>query len=268
MAKQPSNTEVKRYVVGADLHFPKVDYPTFNAMISFVADLDVPVHGFIFQGDQFDNEEISHHNKSKPYYKEKASFKKNQDGFESKILEPLEAILDAKHVDERVWIQGNHDDWEFQFIEEHPELDGMLDRRTGLRLDIRGWEFVPLAHAKKLGELNVIHGEVLSGIGNQAGLYPSRKAVELYGSNVLAAHTHAPQSFAKVSPVEQKKKQMGWISPILGATNPSYLRNRPTAWVNGFTIVEVYKKGLFNCYPIVVNQGVFAYGGKVYNGNN
>lgn len=254
-------------MVGADLHFPKVSYPTFNAMLSLLVDPEFDVHGFIFQGDQFDNEEISHHNKSKPYYKEKSSYKSNQDNFDIKIMGPLEKALDKKKVEERTWIQGNHDDWEFQFIEAHPELEGMIERREALKLDKRGWEFIPLAHSKRIGELNVIHGEVLTGIGNQAGLYPSRKAVELYGSNVLGAHCHAPQSFAKVSPVEQTKKHMGWIAPILGATNPTYLRNRPTAWVNGFTIVEVYDRGLFNLYPVVVNEGLFSYGGKLYNGN-
>jgi len=260
------NNKVKRYVSAADVHFPHVDYPTWNALMAFISDPAVALSGFIFQGDQFDNAEISHHNKSKPYYKEKASYKKNQTDFLLKILHPLEAALDTKGVKERVWIQGNHDDWEFQFIEEHPELEGMLDRRTALELDERGWEFIPLAHAKVIGDLNVIHGEILTGIGNQAGMYPARKAVELYGGNVLAAHTHAPQSYTKISPVEQKKKYMGWIAPIVGNVNPVYLKDRPTALLNGFTIIEVHPNGHFNLFPVIISEGEFAYGGKLYKG--
>lgn len=255
---------VERWVIGADLHWPKADWLTVNAMMELIRDPDVPIHGFGLAGDQFDNEEISHHNKGKPYYQEKSSYKTHQETFDKMFLSPLEKALDKKKVSERFWIQGNHDDWEFQFIERHPELEGMLERRQSLKLDKRGWEFIPLAHAKRVGELNVIHGEILTGVGNQAGMYPSRKAVELYAGNVLAGHTHAPQSFTKVSPVEHKKKHMGWISPILGATNPTYLKNRPTAWLNGFNIVEVYDKGWFNCYPVIVVDGMFAYGGKVY----
>ena len=82
-----------------------------------------------------------------------------------------------------------------------------------------GWEVIPLGHAKRLGQLNVIHGEILTGIGNQGGTFPSRKAVELYGGNILAGHTHSPQSNTKISSVEQKKKHSAglirsWAQPI------------------------------------------------------
>lgn len=251
---------VKRYIVAADLHFPKVDWPTWEAMIEFVK--DVKPQGFIFQGDQFDNEEISHHNANKPYYKERRSYLRNQKDFDARILRDLDVVLPKKC--EKTWIIGNHDDWEFQFVEHHPEFEGLVDRVTALGLADRGWEIIPLAHSKQIGELTVIHGEVLTGIGNQAGQYPSRKAVDIYAANVLAAHTHAPQSFTKISPVEQRKKHMGWIAPILGATNPAYLRNRPTAWLNGFTLVEVWDKGYFNLYQIIVTGGKFSYAGKIY----
>src|SRR6266436_7395168 len=165
--------KVKRYVVGADLHFPKMHRPTWDAMMKFIK--DIKPDGFIFQGDQFDNEEISHHNSNKPYYKERRSYVRNQEAFDAQILAALEEALPRKAT--RTWIIGNHDDWEFQFVETHPELEGLVDRVAALDLVRRGWEIVPLGHCKQLGELNVIHGEILTGVGNQAGMYPSRKAV-------------------------------------------------------------------------------------------
>jgi hypothetical protein len=249
-----------RYVVGADLHFPKYDKPTFNAMLQFIS--DTQPDGFIFQGDQFDNEEISHHTKGKPLYRERGAFKRNTERFKEDVLGPLEDALPKKA--EKVWIIGNHDDWEFELIEEQPELEWMIDRPSLLDLENKGWEIIPLGHVKEIGELNIIHGEVLTGVGNQAGAYPSRKAVDIYSGNVLAAHTHAPQSFTKISPVLHRKKWMAHIAPILGATNPTYLRNRPTAWLNGFTIIEFWDKGMFNLYPVIVTAGKCSYGGKIY----
>jgi hypothetical protein len=249
--------KLQTWVVAHDLHYPAYSEKTWNAMMEFIKKNDIK--GFIFGGDQFNNEEISHHTKGKPFYRERASFKRNTTGFTHEILEPLEASLGNA---ERVWIIGNHDDWEHELIEEQPELEGIIERHEAMAA--RGWKIVPLGHCYKLGELNVIHGEILTGIGNQAGAYPARKAIELYAGNVLAGHTHAAQSFAKISPVEVKKKYMAWIAPILGATNPNYLRNRPTAWLNGFTIVELREKGLFNLYPIIVLDGEFSFGGKLY----
>jgi hypothetical protein len=253
--------KVKTYVIAHDLHYPAYSKPTWNALMEFIK--DVKPAGFIFGGDQFDNNEISHFTKGKPIYRERASYQRNTTGFTREILEPLERSLgDA----ERTWIIGNHDRFEHDLIEEQPELEGIIERPELLKLTERGWTVVPLGHAHKLGELNVIHGEILTGIGNQAGAFPAKKAIEIYASNVLAGHTHAPQSFTKISPVDVKKKYMAWIAPILGATNPSYLRNRPTAWLNGFTIVELRDKGLFNLYPVIVIDGKFGYGGKEYKG--
>lgn len=255
-----SKQQVRRYVVGHDLHFPKVHQPTVECFFEVID--DIKPYGIILGGDQFDNEEISHHNSNKPYYKERRSYLRNRELFERNFLTPLEKLL-PKNC-EKTYVTGNHDAWQFQFIEEHPEFEGVVDHEAALKIEERGWEIVPLGHSKKVGEINVIHGEVLSGIGNQAGMYPSRKAVELYASNVLAGHTHAPQSFAKISPVEQKKKHMGYINAILGNVNPNYLRSRPTAWLNGFAIIESYDKGFFNCYTVIVNEGICAYGGVRY----
>lgn len=249
-----------RWVAGYDLHYPKYHKPTFNAMLALIS--DIKPSGFIFGGDQYDNAEISHHNARKPLYKPAGSYKRNTEGFEQDILSPLEATLPRNA--EKVWIVGNHDYWEYEFIESHPEFQGLVDRPTELNLVKRGWEIIPLGHAKRLGHLNVIHGEILTGIGNQAGMYPSRKAIELYGDNVLAGHTHAPQSFTKVSPVDQKKKHMAWIAPILGDINPDYLKNRPTAWLHGMVVIEFYNGGMFNLYPIISFGGKLAYGGKIY----
>lgn len=253
-------SSVKTWVVAHDLHYPEYSESTWDAMIEFIK--DIKPAGFIFGGDQFNNEEISHHTKGKPFYRERASYKRNTDGFERDILRSLDGAL-SKGV-AKVWIVGNHDRFEHDLIEEQPELEGIIERTDALKLEERGWKIVPLGHSFKLGELNVIHGEILTGIGNQAGAFPAKKAIEIYGGNVLAGHTHAPQSISKISPVEVKKKYMAWIAPILGATNPAYLSNRPTAWLTGFTVVELREKGLFNLFPVIVLDGKFSYGGKEY----
>jgi predicted phosphodiesterase len=247
------------WVAGYDLHWPKVHKPTFNAMLAFMQ--QNKVSGYIFGGDQFDNAEISHHNKGKHIFKERASYKRNTDTFKAQVLEPLDKLIGRG---KKVWITGNHERFEIDLIEHQPELEGMLDHIELLRLRERGWEIVELGHAYKLGKLAIIHGEVLTGLGSYMSQFPAKKAVELYAGNVLAGHTHAPQSYTRVSPVGDHDRWMAWISPVLGNTNPEYLRNRPTAWINGFTVIEVRSDGRFNLYPVYVHKGEFAYGGRIY----
>jgi len=91
-----------------------------------------------------------------------------------------------------------------------------------------------------------------------------QEAREDSGLRCRGGHAHAPQSYTGISPVSQSEKWMGWILPILGKLNPEYVRNSPTASVIGFTLAEFHPNGNFNCYPIVVSSGQFAWGGRVY----
>lgn len=243
-----------------DLHYPQYNIPTWHCALDFIQQ-NPHIRGFIFGGDQFDNAEISHHNRKKPLYKEESLYIRNENGFMRDILQPLYQLLPRQA--RKIYIIGNHDYWEREFIEEHPELSGLVDRVRSLNLQAAGWQIIPLGHAYKLGKLNVIHGEVLT--GTIPGIYPAKKAVEIYGANVLAGHTHSPQSFAKVSPVELRQKWMAWIAPCACNLNPAYIRSRPHAWICGLTIIEVHNTGNFNLYPIILSQnGTFTYGGKEY----
>ena len=252
--------KVKHAVAVYDLHYPQIHKPTMKAIFDYLSKNKADT--FIFGGDQFHFDCISHHTKHTPIFRTRRSYMNDIEGFDRNILTPLEAILPRGC--EKVWIIGNHEDWEQDLINEQPELEGAIGHVRLLRLVERGWTVVPLGHAYKLGKLNVIHGETLTGIGNQAGAFPSRKAIELYAGNVLAGHTHAPQSFTKVSPVEHTNKWQGHISPIAGNVNPSYLRNRPTAWLNGFNRIDIMENGQFNYYPLIVINGRFAFGGEIY----
>ena len=127
--------KVKTYVVAHDLHFPAYSKKTWDAMMEFIK--DVKPQGFIFGGDQFDNNEISHHTKGKPIYRERASYQRNTLNFVSQILTPLEQSLGKSA--ERVWIIGNHDRFEHDLIEEQPELEGIIERKDSLGLEKRGW---------------------------------------------------------------------------------------------------------------------------------
>lgn len=248
------------YVALYDIHYPVTHWPTFNAVLDFLR--QNKVDGIVLGGDQRDNQEISPHTKGKPRLREAAGrYMANLRGFDKNILKPIEALL-PKNA-ERIYILGNHCHWEEQFIDEHPEWDGV---QTHVELNVagRGWKVIECGKHFRKGKLTFIHGEQLAGIGNQVPGAPAKKAVEAYNSNVLFGHFHAPQSFSKIMPFDQSQKLMAWCSPIVGATNPLYLRNKPTSWVNGFCIVEFQDNGTFNVYPIVVTNGTFSYGGKTY----
>jgi hypothetical protein len=111
-------------VFTTDIHYPEYDKPTKRASFGFLG--RVEIGGFIFGGDQHNNDCISYHTKNEPLYRMRRAFKDETDGFEQDFLTPLEKAL-AKST-RKVWINGNHERFAADVVEEMPELDGQLDR--------------------------------------------------------------------------------------------------------------------------------------------
>lgn len=252
-------TKIRRCVALYDIHYPLVHRPTLNAILDFLS--KNPVDLLVFGGDQFDNQNLSHHTKGKPLLRNRAGFLKEVRGFDKEILKPIEGCL-PKHC-KRIYICGNHDHWTDQFIEENPEFDGIQQHKL-LNVENRGWDVVSCGGDFTYGKLTFIHGEQLGGFGNQTPQFHAKKAVEGYCRSVLYGHMHSPQLFTKNLPFRDRDKWQAMCCPIVGETNPQYLRQRPTAWLNGFAIVEFQEDGSFNCYLVNVVDGRFSYGGKQY----
>lgn len=253
------------YIAVYDLHWPYVDWPTWNIVTQVAAEYRDVLGGFIFGGDQLNLDYISHHNKGKRLNQENGRIKRDVLEFDRRILSPLESKCLPKGI-EKIWLTGNHEHWVTQYIEENPEVEGCIEPETLLRLNERGWRVLACGERYKVGKLSFIHGETLTGKGNQACTYHAKKAVEMYCGSVVYGHTHAPQMYTKVLPYDEKEKWAGWCSPIAGRTNASYLRNAPTAWLNGFMLVEIHPNGCFNVWPVIVSKGQAAFAGRLYRG--
>jgi len=247
-------------VVVADLHYPFIDKPTIAAILDFLKH-NKPAY-FVFLGDQLDLECVSHHTKGKPLYRPVGGLQSDLDGFKKTILTPIERLLPS--TCKKVWLEGNHERFLEDLIEEQPELQGMVDHIRYLGLKENGWQVVPLNGAFRLGKLTLIHGNSIQGGMGYIGNQPAKKAVEIYGTSVLMGHTHSAQSYTRVSPVDQTQKHAGYVSPVAGNQNPRFLRKKPNANTTGFSVVELRPDGTFNCYLVLVSDGQCSYGGTTY----
>ncbi|MGB8322954.1 MAG: hypothetical protein WCE52_08340, partial [Candidatus Acidiferrum sp.] len=99
------------------------------------------------------------HTKGKPLFRPVGGLKSDLEGFKKTILDSLYAVLPK--TCKKVWLEGNHERFITDLIEEQPELEGIVDHISYLKLKESNWQIVPLNGAFKLGKLTLIHGNSL-----------------------------------------------------------------------------------------------------------
>ncbi len=160
-----------------------------------------------------------------------------------------------KYCDKIVWLEGNHENWVMQYLEDHPELTGTIEFQNMLDLSSRGIEWVPQHELHWLGKLAVTHGLYL---GNNH----AKKHLDSYGCNVMYGHTH--RSDMHTMNMVQQNTMKAWGLPCLCNKKPHFMKNKPCKWDQGFGDVYVADNGEFNAYIVDVINNRFYLNGRSY----
>jgi hypothetical protein len=239
---EPSN-KVRMGVAYFDMHHRKHDRRLWRNFLRFVQDSDPDI--FVFGGDNMDMEVMSHWVGNKRQVVEGKRLKKDYAAFNAEVLDPLDEIL--RDDVERVFHLGNHEDWVRQYIQEHPEMEGMIEIEEHLHLD--GWQILQYGEVSKFGHLHCTHGTYVN-------LHNAYKTAQVYGRSIMYGHGHTLQTHTLVTPLDSMPYAATQI-PCACELNPSYRLNQPNAWTTGFAVFYVQPDGRFNLYPVVVIDGKF-----------
>jgi len=228
--------EIQKTVLLPDIHHPYYDERVMDSVGEFM--VDYQPHEIVYMGDQLSLDCISGWNKNKPLLKEGQRLIKDYENFDRDILQVHERITGSET--RRTFMIGNHEERVNWYIEQHPELEEIIDIDRNLKLTERGYRIVPFK-------------------------YHATKTLEAFEGNVVYAHVHNPQMYAKVSPVDRKGYHTATSLPCLCNIQPDYKKNSPNFWINGFAIVEsLPATGYFNLYTIIIINGSFMFNGKYY----
>lgn len=253
----PKNSPPRTWVVMADLHVPEHDRPSVAAVFDFVSKNRKTIAGLVLLGDSLDNESISHHTAHLPGLRKVGGFQADVDLFSREILDRVDEMLPKA---EKVFVCGNHERFLTDFLEAAPEFKGTLSWSKLLRLDERGWSFIPQGETFSIGPLVCLHGDQVG-----SGQNIAKKIVDSYCASTLSGHVHTFTAATKCSEIKRKDRWVATVLPCLTTLSPRYARSRPNAHLRGFGIVENYDGGrLFNVYVPVINEGKFCFGGRLY----
>ena len=160
-----------------------------------------------------------------------------------------------------VFQPGNHDYWMEMYIQERPELKGLLDQDKRLRFKERGILGMEYGVVYRIGKAAFAH-ELLRNRRTFTTKYHSSRMAEDYGKTIFYGHFHTHQTFVRVT--YDSNPNAAVAIGCLSDLNPGWLRNSPNNWVNQFLFLEFDRAGHFTWYAPILINGKFLYGGLTF----
>lgn len=262
-----AKTEARRFMNVGDLHYgweyqagrvvPMHNMAAIQAMIAFA--IDFQPHVFRIMGDGLNCGPVSHWNKSKKLSQEGSRMVAEYKGFAHDVLDPLDMILPA--ACEKVYLEGNHEDWVNQALESDPEYKGLVEIPINLKLAERGWKWLPLGTVVRQGKWYGIHGHELTG-----GKHAVENAVKDYERSLRVWHNHTFGACTKSSAVDLSDIKTGMSIPGLCDRSPNYGKKGPNRWMHGFNFGYSWGNGYFTDFVMPITDKGFVWNGKHYGG--
>lgn len=240
------------HVVGLfDLHFPYEDKRTYDNVLSYTQRSQPNV--IVLGGDVVDLDLIS--NKAKRREIEGKRLLKDLKYARQRLVELREINPDA----EIYLIEGNHDERMERYIDDHPEVEGILEVPTMLELDAQEIHWIPSWRKGELltiGKAHFIHGQY-------ENTYHTKTTVDNYGVNMFYGHIHDVQSYSKILHGDDSTI-MAQSCGCLCRYNMPYLKGRPTKWQQAFLDLWVRPDGFFNHQVVSIFNHRFVVNGVEY----
>lgn len=259
-SKSAVSTKSELVAIVSDIHFDLHDVPTWRAFRKWHA--DVKPSKVIILGDFLDLGMMSRY---------------PQGGNDPLFVIPqIQAFIkeanELAKISDVVIVEGNHDErWSKHILGLTPHIFkdalGLTLRdqcnAQGLAKGIKWLREDTIVKGVKCGPFLLRHGHKQSGrFGGGKHLAANRIAKSLGVSEVFGHHHRA-----------QIHCQTALGKTAIAVSNPCMTVNHDYAgdpdWQRGFTILELY--GPDNCYAnpylVIMNDGHFAWNGKVYDGN-
>ena len=250
--KLPKN-KLTHVVAIFDPHFPYEDRHSYNAVLNYIDDTKPDV--FVFGGDGVDLDVISIKATAKQV--EGKRLLKDFNYAKTKLAEVKVIVPEA----ETYYLEGNHDYRSDRYVEDHPELEGMIEVPNALDLKATGWTWIPCWKSSELlsiGHANLLHG-------NYTGMNHARKMVDNYGVNVLYGHTHDRMLYSKIL-MGDGSTIMAQSCGFLGQYDAHYMMGNPSNWQQAFLDMWVEPNGTFYHSVVPIFNHRFVVNGKLYKG--
>lgn len=234
-----------------DCHIPNHNEEAWNLLLKVGASLK-PSH-LVLLGDFADGETLSAHPATKPG---NSDFSSELDAVDKCLMQ-----LDRLGASKKIYIEGNH---EFRLdrylMERAPSLFRSVKWPSLLKLQGRGWRWVPYRKSAKVGKLHLTHDT------GSAGINAHRTSAKAFGGSAAIGHTHrmSYEVTGRFGGTPYLAAMFGWLGDAEKAA--TYLHEAKSSdWVHGFGVFYLEPDtGIMHVQPVPIVNGRCVVGGKLF----
>ena len=175
-------------------------------------------------------------------------------------MDQIDESLDKANCHERYITEGNHDNWLNFAVEKYPYIP-QYKFKNAVKLQERGYKYIPFGKHLKLGKLYLYHGH------HYGGQYHTSNHLRKLGCNIMYGHWHDLQQMSVTHKDGPKSAwSIGCLKDMKEEAN-SWLGGRPINWAHAFAIVDFFRGGLFTVHIIQIINGKTSLWGEIIDGN-
>jgi len=232
----------ERILILPDIHLEGSKTPKpYLAIKPFIKDFKP--HEIILLGDFLDCTSVSAWLKNKKRKTENKRLLKEYD----RGNEELDFL--AKYSKQITYLEGNHENWVERYIDENPNVEGLLELPKKLHLTKRDIKWFKLNTLYRKGKAFFTHGIFYN-------KYHAWKHLITYGCCIVYGHSHNAQTH--MMNMKMQEPIMAYGLGCLCDHEPDFLKGKPANWLNQFGVFMLNgKTGRFNLYPVNITANKF-----------
>jgi len=106
--------------------------------------------------------------------------------------EALDMLSNSDVCQNKIYIEGNHEEWPRRYMEKNPVMEGSkdFDIKQALNLDARKWKLIPYKEDWKYRGVSFTHVPIQANGKPVGGKSATQRALDVYSNSVVFGHTH------------------------------------------------------------------------------
>ena len=168
----------------------------------------------------------------------------------------LRELRDKCPNSKMIFLCGNHEYRVARYLEDHANMEGLLDVEKDLEIGQMDMQWVPFNKIIQIGKLSFLHGIFYN-------KYFARSTLESIGGSCIFGHAHKSQTYTQRLHMDQQPNIACGIG-CLNSLDPGWKRGMPTNFVNSFAYIDIRDDGGFNIHELIVIRDQFSFGGKTW----